>query len=553
MLRFPSKLDKTLLLSLLLGLIFSVYGIHWGRVEDWNSDQMAFRPIFQEGKLPFTPDTFYKPPFHTYFNFALSEVPFYAIRKVLHLSRESIFPLMLLWSRMLVVFLFMGSIYLVFKITQRFFGLFAARVITIVFSTSAGFIAFSHFLTVDIPVMFWMLVAFYFAQNVFLGGAVGDYTLAGFFTGIATATKYNGLGVGIAIVTAHALSINHLTWSKILIDKKLILGLFMVAIGFFVGNPFAILDYSRFVSDFMYNNLVTPIYSGEVGGHGYWVFLLRIQEIIGLPSFLIFSTAFLFAFYVLFATRGPTTEKRALLLLLSVLLLYYIKIGSFPRLPARFVMPVVPFMLIMSGPFWCRVQSMRILLKGIMIALIGYNLISSYSVGRRFLGDPRMMAQVWVKDNIPNHSSIELSSYTPDWNRLPGVTLEEKQMPVIYGRGRLLGPLIKDNPWGGDLLAEIKKENEEEKWYSRVELMNRQPDYIAIDSLYYDRFMNDKVGDLYPSIKQFFEALLKQEYPYRIVFDQESAPVPVWIYPQEIDFLKNRITIFQRTASMAPR
>ena len=76
--------------------------------------------------------------------------------------------------------------------------------------------------------------------------------------------------------------------------------------------------------------------------------------------------------------------------------------------------------------------------------------------------------------------------------------------------------------------------------------MTRKPDYISIDSLYYKRFFQERNKELYPEIEHFFTALLNEQYPYKIIFDQESKVPPAWIYPQRIDFLHNRIIIFAR-------
>jgi hypothetical protein len=51
--------------------------------------------------------------------------------------------------------------------------------------------------------MFWMLAAFVCCQRIFERGRWQDYLLAGLLTGVAAATKYNGLGVGVAIPAAH--------------------------------------------------------------------------------------------------------------------------------------------------------------------------------------------------------------------------------------------------------------------------------------------------------------------------------------------------------------
>jgi len=540
------KADKILIIALLLGLVFSLYGIHWGLVNSWNPDQMAFKSLFQKGNLPLNPGWFHKPPFHTYFNFFLSVAPFIVINKILNLSPHFLYPARLIWSRILTVFLFLGSITLVFYITKRFFTLFAARIITIIFSTSAGFIAFSHFLTSDIPVLFWMLLAFYFTQNIFFVGRSSDYVLAGFFTGIATATKYNGLAVGVAIVVAHVLSFSSFSWRKLFLNKKLFWGLFMVVIGFIIGNPFAVLDYSTFISDFVYNYTVTPVYSGVTYDHGYWKFLSSFIEIIGFPSTFLLVIAFLFSLYFLFAAKENSVEKKAVLLLLSVFLIYYYKIGSFSHLPIRFVMPIVPLCLIISGPFWNKIRTNRIVLSGLLVIIISYNLICSFYVGKRFVEDPRMKAIEWVKENIQESSSLEYTKYNPAWNSIAGVNLKATMMPYISGRRRSFERMFKNNPWVMEKLQKVEKRDEREHWYSLEQLMTRRPDYIAVDSLLYNRFMSKILGKLYPSIKIFFTDLLNEKYPYKIVFDQESKETAFWIYPQQIDFLYNRITILSR-------
>jgi len=529
------------MIGLLLALAFSLHGIHWGRVEEWAPDQMAFKTLFHQGELPLNPKKFDKPPFHTYFNFFLSTVPFYVFGKIFPV--DSMHGPRLLWSRALTVLLFLGSVVLVFRISERFFGIFAARMITLLFSTSAGFIAFNHFLTVDIPVMFWMLLALYFAQNIVIGGTGRDYLLSGFFTGIATATKYNGVGVGIALVVAHLLSLKSNSWREAVCDKKLVGGVFLVGVAFIAGNPFSVLDYPTFISDFMLNYAVTPVYDGVNTGHGYAKFFVNMVEIVGLPAFIVLSLSIGTSWYLIFRAKQMSGQKKGMLLLLSVFFLYYWEIGSFPRLPVRFVLPVVPVWLMMSGPFWERIRVYRSSWVVPVGILISYNLVCSFYVGNRFLNDPRMEAQSWVKAKIPEHSSIESTSYSPDFNKI--VNLEAKRMPFISGRARLLGSLFSEDSWARGRMAQTDR-LQDESWYSLEQLMVRRPQYIAINSLHYERFTQSKTGDLYPSIKKFFVELIRGKYPYQIVFDRESKKSPPWVYPKKIDFLHNRMTILKR-------
>ncbi|MBE8989051.1 ArnT family glycosyltransferase [Nostoc sp. LEGE 12450] len=543
-----AKIDSFLILSLLTGLIFCLYGITWGQVESWNPDDIAFL-FFGKQSIFQSPGWFLKPPFHAYFNFLLSYAPLKLIEFIFNLPNNSLTSgfTALIWSRILTIILFLGSIGLLFQITKRFFGIFAARIITLVFASSAGVITYSHFLTADIPVVFWMLLAFYFSQNISFTGKIFDYILAGFFTGVATATKYNALAIGITIVVAHVLSFNQLAWKEILFSKKVFLGLIMILLGFLFANPFALLDYQTFLSDFWYNYVTTPIYEGKITGNSYGQFFVSFQELIGLPSFIIFFIAFLASLYLTLIKKDKPSYIKAIFLLLPVFLIYSYKFASFPRLETRFILPILPLWLIMSGPFWNQLKPNRILVLSLLIILLGYNTVSSFYVGKRFLEDPRMLAQIWVKKNIPEFSSIESTSYTPNWNALPQVKLKNQRFPKISGRKKIFEDIFKDNLFILRSIQRHESKVDNLNWYTLEALLKRNPEYIAINSLYYQRFLiKNSIVSLYPKINDFFYNLIKENYPYKIIFDRESDKPPSLIYPQNIDFLNNRMIIFAR-------
>jgi hypothetical protein len=58
-------MDKGLLIALALAFAFTIQGMNWGRVQDWNPDEVALRSLFKKNKPPFEPGTFTKPPFHS--------------------------------------------------------------------------------------------------------------------------------------------------------------------------------------------------------------------------------------------------------------------------------------------------------------------------------------------------------------------------------------------------------------------------------------------------------------------------------------------------------
>lgn len=110
---------------------------------------------------------------------------------------------------------------------------------------------------------FWLLAAFWFAQQLPCAPDAWNYGMAGFLTGLATATKYNGLAVGIALVVAHLMATRHESVRRIILSRKLGLGLAMGPVGFVVGCPTALYEPRKFWRDFLYNYTVTPRYGGN--------------------------------------------------------------------------------------------------------------------------------------------------------------------------------------------------------------------------------------------------------------------------------------------------
>jgi len=491
-----SQVDKVLAVALLLSLAFLVYGIHWGRVQPWNPDQMAYVRVFYPGELPLNPKMFLRPPFHIYLNYLLVHIPVFVVGTLCDWSSMAVRSVNLIASKMLTVGLFLGAVCLAFSISRKAFGLFPARAVALIFSTSAGFIALGHFLTVDVPVTFWMLLSFYFAQKILFDGTTRDYALAGFFAGISAATKYNGVIVGCAIVAAHLLSLDSTCWKEVRSHKKLLLGLVMILVGFLLGDPFAALDYRTFLRDFMYLYYTTPVYWGDAGGHNYIGFFLRIVDLIGLPAFVISFVALLFCIVYLFGSE-EATRKKTLVLAISVLVPTYLILSSYPRLLARFIAPIVPFWLILSGPLWNRLRAQRLLVPVLLAVILAYNLVSGFYVGKRFIEDPRMDAQEWAIHNISPGSSVEYTPYSPRWDLIME-EVEATETQSFSGRKRIFAEIFGDNPW---VQAKLENEGEGDLWFSEEQLLARNPDYVAVDSLFYSRFTEEGSlsGEYYPA------------------------------------------------------
>ena len=548
------SMDRVLAFALLLAVVFSFNGIRWGRVECWNRDQMALRTLGHWGM----PKSFSKPPFHTFLNRILVTRPLDEVEKAVGLvtrNRPHYNEAKLLGSRLLVLALSLGTIVLAFKICEMYFGVFAGRFVALALATSAGFVEYNHFLTCDSPLLFWMMLAAYFAATVQVTGKRSAYLLAGLITGVATNTKYNGLAVGIALVVAHCLR-NDISWKERFFSKDLMLGLLMVPVGIIATDPYMLFDFKRFVSDFMYNYTVTPRYGGEMNGPGYGKFIAAFPEILGWPGAIALGACAAGSLLVL-GLRGRSARREAagFAIIGSVFLLYFLKIGAFPRMETRFVLPAVPFAILLAGPFFSKVTWVQ---RGVAILcapIFVYNLICSIAVGNRFNSDPRLLAQEWIKANVKPGYRIESSGASPHWFKMDSLKAKELdaqkpewekekggqvldlRMPHVNGRAESFEERFQGNEWvqGKTVLHEG---HFDESIFNLQRLLERNPDVISV----YD-------GDIHvPSntVRSYYGDLISEKYPYKIVFDRESPPVPQWIYPHHIDFLANRSILLIR-------
>ena len=127
-------------------------------------------------------------------------------------------------------------------------------------------------------------------------------------------------------------------------------------------------------------------------------------------------------------------------------------------------------------------------------------------------------------------------------------------MPFVTGRERLFEILFPNNEFINGTPEDRSRAEEKIAWFSETELTTRKPDYVVVNSLYYQRFMQPGIRrDLYPSMQEYFSALLGEKFPYQIVFDQESQNVPAWVYPKDIDFTHNRVTILVTNENQASK
>jgi len=538
-------------LPVLLTALLCAGGSWWGYTEIWNADQMAFKDLFREGAWPFSPPHFDKPPLLTYINLAFSVAPRVALVGLLELLSgneygESLDFISVWLAKLLQALFACGSVWLLWRIVAKCATRSIALVVALLLASSAGFIVQAHLITTDLPVVFFMLLAFRASQKIWADPRPATYVIAGLLIGLTGAMKYNGLVIGMALLTFHLSRPGAPDFISKIVDRRFLVGLVAVPVGFLLGNPFAAIEFKRFSTDLRYLITTSPQYIGASGETRYDPSIIDTlaADLTGWPLVAATAIGLAAAVPVLFRDKrscGTATFMTAV----STAALYWIYFASRTNVQVRWILVIVPLMLIAAAPGWQLIAHARVRLASVVAAgLIAYGVICCLDVDRRFANDPRLAAVPWVKNHVPASASIESSPYVPKWDKHPNVRAVSRAMPVVSGRRRAFEKFFADDP---AIMTEVQvREPEDVGWYSLAALHVRAPDYVAVSSLYFERFLRGPLSHYYPEMRQYFATLLAEDAGYEIVFDRACCERRLYLYPRSILFLDNRIIILKR-------
>ena len=529
--------DPYFLASIAIGIFLAIPGFTWGEYDCLNLDRMAFKNIFSGERRPFEPSSYVKPPFYTYMSHFLARVPAMTFANACFFKEkqeryEIFLRLRTSFARCLNMIFFALCTTAIFILARAFYSLFAARAAALLFASSCGFIPYQVFLTTDLAVVFMMLASFVFAVKILRNPSMANSIIAGLLAGLACATKYNGLAVAAALPLAHLLAggNGNLILKAIKRKSAWVCGL-CVPLGFILGNPYAVIDWPKFKSDFFYNYTVTPVYSGFSNGAGYLKFFHSFYEIFGFLGVWLVLLCLTSGIFWLLLNYRKTSAWMLWLLAALVLFLYTYKIGAFPRMETRFVLPAAPFALILAIPGIEAFRKIKLVFLPGLAAVVVFNFISGFYIGRLFFEDPRNVAIDYYKKHLRQGFIMEYSESLPkpEALKVQGTSLK---MRSGLERAKLFEIMFQDDQ--GMLTMVRNKENQiKPEWFSMNERKKRGTDFVIWSSI-----------DLEEVVRQHYNDLFDESNGYKKIYDESSPKVPDWVYPKYTEFLRNRTTIW---------
>jgi 4-amino-4-deoxy-L-arabinose transferase-like glycosyltransferase len=316
------------------------------------------------------------------------------------------------------VFLSIVSVYLVYLIGKRLAdkktALGAAAIVGI------GTVHFLNSITarLELLVLVFVLLAFYYMFKLTATDKIADYCLAGLFCGFAVGTKFYSITISAALLYAHLMNRKRKTFS----NRKLLISLLVMIFAYLITNPYIITDTDSFIRD-------TSRLSRELGVKEHWSTAKSAPEavyarIIFYDGLGFVGTAVLLLM-LFFYLRKPNS-KSGFLLIFPVL--HFLVLARSRYVFHRYILIAIPFLvLFLVYELGKRIESRnekikfntKIVFWAIIFLISVFPALKMCRIARQYnLPITSQSAVKWIEANIPAGSRLLVTPYT--------VSLDEK-------------------------------------------------------------------------------------------------------------------------------
>lgn len=343
-------------------------------------------------------------PVFTFFKFVI-------FPHMINLSNLGPFYSYVLIGRVFIAILGVSNILLFYVIGKRLFNSYTGLVAALFLAIDPMSIAWSFIFKPDMLMSTLVLTAFLFICKLYNTDEVrkNDYILIGLFIGLAAAAKYNAILIIVPFIWAHFLVLRN---KADFINKNFFLTLFYVCLIFFIFNPFILLDFSNFLK-----NIKSELYTA-IGGfylnpatnkQGWFNYLVVLGNVLGGGVLILSICGFILSIW---------RHAKRDILILAFPLVYYIIMGAFKNNPAHYLLPIIPFILLLAAQFLMsliQLINQSKLFEKIRYGVIGLIILgfilptickSVYYVRWINQKDTRILARDWMQDSVHPDSRL---------------------------------------------------------------------------------------------------------------------------------------------------
>ena len=304
------------------------------------------------------------------------------------------------------------SVHVLFRLVKRLGDMQTALWTSFFLAVNFLHVRDSHYIYADIPLLLVLLLGFIVIFRIFKKpSSWKGHLLAGGMIGLAVATKYNGVFLVIPYLW---ICLRRVSWKLWPIFGCL--AAVAASVVFFLLNPYAVLDHAFFLRELVQQS------AANFGGFS-WLHHLT-YSLVGALGWPMLVLALLGAIWALLS-------KDVRLQAIAVFGVgYYIVLCRFGQPYDRYVLPLIPFMLILAAEVLAKIKRKSRLLFWILIPFVVLPSIIKTVHWDRLMSEPdvRTIAKEWVEANIPSGSRLALEEgfYMPRLAFSSGQLVEKK-------------------------------------------------------------------------------------------------------------------------------
>lgn len=434
----PKSTRTRLAVIVLAALLASLTGLRWGlpngyHVNTYNCDEntpIAHLQSMDPGKLDFNPVGEKTP-------YALGEGTFHLYTFAASLKALSLAGLLTLTPDKDFYYANpaeWGKFYLAGRALSALYGALAAAALcllgTAMFGPAAGFLAglflalapahsiFSRYLVMNVPGVFWIVLTLLLLKRLMDSGETRFYLLAAVTTGLAVSTRYSAAPLLLPFLAAHLLGPRRRE------IKPLLLAVPAAAAAFFIGTPYALLDYPGFLkgTGALAGTVSKSAAAGLFGGLGaVWA---SLREGLGLGV----AAASLLGLGL--AALRRTKDDLLLAAWTLPLLAIFVKAGA--AASSGRILPVLPFLALLAARLLTEAGEKFRAAKALPLLVLANLLVLQAASARLALKeDSRDAASEWLLANARPGAAIGLLR-EPSWFG-PGVLERKYRHPSYAG------------------------------------------------------------------------------------------------------------------------
>ena len=206
-------------------------------------------------------------------------------------------------------------------------------------------------------------------------------------------------------------------------------------------------------------------------------------------------------------------------LLLSFMLPFFLIVGSWSVKTIRYILPLIPFLVIIGARFLIAFHSKNTnnFIKFISKLVIAIVILSAFIYSLAYINiysspDTRIQASDWIYENVKPGSVILLDNqyhYTVPLGSNRGlVGIESSKKPIFVEK----------------ILWESTRKKDQEYIKKHISSSLKDSDYIVVSEWYYKNYMNSSASKLAPVQYNFYKELFSGNLGYRLVKVFNSNP-----------------------------